>query len=103
MLKMPVLDQSRASMSHIRHYRVLSWPARPLTSLESIVKYQTSKLLKRANRLSSDFFLSSFLHHDSTTMAEGFTTIQTLKQKQHKSLGITPTTYCYHGTQTILQ
>ena len=57
-LEMSVLDRSTASMSHIRHYRVVSWATEPLTLLESIAKVQTGKSLKRANRLSSDFFFS---------------------------------------------
>ena len=36
-------------------------------------------------------------------MAEAITTIQMQKKKQHKSLGITLSTYRYLRTQTILQ
>ena len=45
MLKMSVLDRSTASMSHIRHYRVVPWATGPLTLLESISKVQTGKSL----------------------------------------------------------
>ena len=75
-LEMSALDRSTAFMSHIRHYRVVPWETGPLTLLESIAKVQTGKSLKRANRLSSDFFLS-FSHHDSTITAEAILTIQT--------------------------
>ena len=80
-LKMSALDQSTASMSHIRHYRVILWETEPLTLLESIAKAQTGKSLKWANRLSPDClsFLLSFAHHDSTIMAEAILTIQTRK------------------------
>ena len=77
-LEMFALDRSTASISHIRHYRAVPWETGPLTLLESIAKVQTGKLLKRANRLSSDF-LSSFPHHDSTITAEAILTIQTQK------------------------
>ena len=59
-LKMSALDRSAASISHIRHYQVVPWETGPLTLLESIAKVQTVKSLKRANRLSSDFFPSFF-------------------------------------------
>ena len=77
MLKISALDHSTASMSHIRHYRVVPWETGPLTLLESIAKVQTGKLLKRANCLSSDFL--SFTHHDSTITAEAILIIQTRK------------------------
>ena len=54
--KMSALDCSTASMSYIRHYRVLPW-----LCWKASLKYQTGKSLKRPNRLSSDFFLSFFL------------------------------------------
>ena len=80
-------------MSHIRHYRVLPWVTGPLTLLESIAEVparQVAKtiakplsLLKRANRLSSDFFLLSSVRETvsqaSTITAEAITTIQTPK------------------------
>ena len=75
-LEMSALDRSMASMSHIRHYRVVPWETGPLALLESIAKVQTGKSLKRANRLSSDCFLS-FAHHDSTITADAIVTIQT--------------------------
>ena len=62
-------------MSHIRHYRVLPWPTRPLTSLESIAKASDQQVAKTGQIV---YFLSSF-HHDSTTTAEGITTNQTRK------------------------
>ena len=48
-LEMSVLDQSTASMGHIRHYRVLPWVTRLLTLLESIAKvpdWQVAKMGK---------------------------------------------------------
>ena len=75
-LEMSALDRSKASMSRVRHYRVVPWETGPLALLESIAKVQTGKSLKRANRLSSDFFLS-FAHHDSTITADAIVTIQT--------------------------
>ena len=81
-LEMSVLDRSTASMSHIKHYRVVPWSTGPLTLLESIAKVQTGKSLKRANRLSSDFFLS-FPHHNSTITAEVILTIQTQKNSKN--------------------
>ena len=65
-------------MSHIRHYRVLQWPTRPLTLLESIAKVSDQQVAKTGK--SSIFWLLSFLQHNSTTMAEGITTIQTRKK-----------------------
>ena len=73
-LEMSALDRSTASMSHIMHYRVVPWETGSLTLLESIAKVQTGKSLKRANRLSSDFFFS-----DNTITAEAILTIQTRK------------------------
>ena len=58
-LEISALDWSTASMSPIRHYRVVPWATEPLTLLESIAKVQTGKSLKQANHLSSDFL--SFL------------------------------------------
>ena len=55
MLEMSALDWSKASMSHIRHYRVLPWATGTLLLLESITKVPDQQLPKRANRLSSDF------------------------------------------------
>ena len=45
-LEMCVLDQSTASMSHIRHYSVLPWVTGPLTLLESI--NQVAKMGKQS-------------------------------------------------------
>ena len=79
-LEMSALDWSKASMTYIRHYRVVPFQTRPLTLLESITKVQTGKSLKRANRLSSDFsFLLSFAHHDSTITAKAILIIQMRK------------------------
>jgi len=68
------------------------------------LKYQTSKSPKRANHLSSDFFLSSVqtVSQASTMTAEVITMIQTQKN-QHKSLSIALTTYRDLSTRTILQ
>ena len=62
---------------------------------EQSLMYQTSKLLKRANLLSSDFFfLLSFIspprQHDN---GWGCCNDSNMKE-QHKSLGIVLTTYC---------
>ena len=73
-LKRSAIDRSMASMSHIRHYRVVPWATEPLTLLESIAKVQTGKSLKPANHLSSDFFFS-----DNTITAEAILTIQMQK------------------------
>ena len=99
-LEKSALDRSTASMSHTRHYRVVPWATGQLTLLESIAKVQTGKSLKRANHLSSDFFLS-FSHHDSTVTDEALNNSN--KKEQHKSLGIVPSTYRYRRTRTILQ
>ena len=48
-------------MSHIRHYRVLPWVTGTLTLPESIAKVPDRQVTKRANPLSSDFFLSFLL------------------------------------------
>ena len=64
-----------ASMSHIRHYRVLPWATGPLTLLESIAKVPDQQVAKMGK--SSIFWLLSFLRHDSTIMAEAITMIQT--------------------------
>ena len=53
---------------------MVPWATEPLTLLESIAKVQTGKSLKRANRLSFDFFFS-----DNTITAEAILTIQTRK------------------------
>ena len=82
---MSALDQSTASMSHIRHYRVLPWATGLLTWLESIAKVPDWQSLKRANRLASDFLLS-FLHYDSTTMAKAIIMIQTRKNSINRSV-----------------
>ena len=72
-------------MSHIRHYRVLPWTVRPLTSPESIAEVPDWQSLKQANRLSSDFLLFSFfisffsISQPSTITAEAITMIQTRK------------------------
>ena len=39
-------DSDIATMGHIRHYRVLPWPTRPLTSLESIAKVSDQQVAK---------------------------------------------------------
>ena len=43
---MSVLDLSKASMSHIRHYRVVPWATGPLTLLESIAKVPDRQVTK---------------------------------------------------------
>ena len=45
-LEMSALDQSTASLSHIRHYRVLPWATGPLTLLESIAKVPDGQVAK---------------------------------------------------------
>ena len=45
-LEMSALDHSAASMSPIRHYRVLPSATGPLTSLESIAKIPDQKVAK---------------------------------------------------------
>ena len=41
-----LLGLSKASMSHIRHYRVLPWATGPSTSLESIAKVSDQQVAK---------------------------------------------------------
>ena len=70
---------------------------------EYLLKYQTGKLLKMANHLSSDFlFLSSF----SISLASMITALLYIDlntKKWHKSLGTALTSYCDLSTRTILQ
>ena len=97
-------------MSHISHYRVYLWATRPL---ESITKVPTGKLLKQANRLSSDFLhlLLSTFHQDSTIMVEAITTIQMRKNSitrwvLHSPLIIlkerTQTSWRFSGSPTLM-
>ena len=46
-------------------------------AVEVLLKYQTGKLPKRANRLFSDVLLSFSVSQGSTIMAEAITVIQT--------------------------
>ena len=100
-LEMSALDQSTASMSHIRHYRVLPWATGPLTLLESIAKvpdWQVTKMDKW-----SIFRLSDYLPtRRQQNNCYSYYNDSNVKE-QHKSLGIALTTYCYRRTQTILQ
>ena len=61
--EMSALDQSTASISHIRHYWVLPWATGPLTLLESIAKVPDQQVAKTGKLsifwLPSFFFLSS--------------------------------------------
>ena len=78
-------------MSHIRHNPAMG----PLTSLEVSLKHQTGKLLKQANRLSSEFLLWVQARLAQKQLK------QLHSEKQHKSLGIALTAYRY--PQTTLQ
>ena len=57
---------------------MLPWATGPLTSLESITKVPDWQVAKRANRLSSDFLLSSVqtVSQASTITAEAIAMIQ---------------------------
>ena len=88
-------------MSHIRHL-----PSASMSNGRASLKYQTGESLKRANRLSSDFFfllssvsvLSARLADNSWSYYNDSNT-----KKQHKSPRIALTTSCYCRTWTIHQ
>ena len=100
-LEMSALDYSKASMSHIRHYRALLWTTGPLNRRASL-KYQTGKLVNgQIVYLLTSFFLSFWMNEWSqanSIMAEAITSAK----NQYKSLGIALTTYCHSRARTIL-
>ena len=103
LLKMSALDQSTASMSHIRHYRVLPWATGLLTLLESIAKVPDRQSLKRAKSSIFWLLLLPFLHRNSTTMAEAMTMIQTRKNNINQQVLYLPLIVLKERTRTSRQ
>ena len=79
-------------MSHIRHYRMLSWEIGPLTRWRVSLKYQTGKVAKNGQIICLP---------TSMIIVEAITTIQ--REKRHKPLGTALTACRDHSTRTILQ